>query len=386
MAVKYWYRPNNGSSNYNTTGSWFLGSGGTGGSTSNPTSADDVILDSNSGTGTLTISATASCRSFNSSTFRGTLSGNSQFSVTTAALTNQVILSLGGTHNFTGRLVVNGSANNGLIYFNGRYHNGAFDFTSTAKFIADRVFCAVTTINLADVTYTGGISTGLFTFSSGIIEFARNTVNNIGNFVSNGINNVRTLILNNAIINLNGNDTIWNVNGISQGTLTISQGESTINIKSVPFSNAIFIGGGGNYANLNIDRGGFYQDTAMFTTFQGLNTAFTNFRDLTVLAPSSQHFITFPGSSNLTPIYFESTFQVGNSVNRTIVRSSSGSTCNLYKYTKGLVICPNTTFENVYAYNDFAFWYGISGSSPSGGGGGIIFNTPPRRLGSLSAG
>jgi hypothetical protein len=391
MAVKYWYRPNNGSSNYNTTGSWFLGSGGTGGSTSNPNSADDVILDSNSGTGTLTISATASCRSFNSSTFGGTLAGTAQLNVTTAALSNQVVLSLGGNHNFTGRLIVNGSANNGLIYFNGRNHNGLFDFTTAASFTAFDVKSNSTSVSLAAVTFNN-IFIQTLTFNSGTIIFGQNTINNIGAFSSTSTSTFRLMNFNNAVINLFGNaDTIWTVNGITQGNFAFSNViNSTININPVNYSQqTVFNGGGGTYGNLNINRTTTATNESITTTFTGLNNICYNFRDLTKLPSSSTHTIIFAASSNGTAaFYVYDTFQFGTSTNLTIIKSTQVGTnnCYLYKLIPGLVICPNVSFQSVYAYNDFAFWYGISGSYPAGGGGGIIFGNPPRRLGSLGAG
>jgi hypothetical protein len=124
MAVKYWYRPGNGSSNFNTAGSWFLGPGGTGGATTTPTSVDDAIVNAASGSGTLTISATAACASLNISAFTGTLAGASALNISSAALTNATVLSLGGTYSYTGTITLAGSATNGYIYANSKTHLG----------------------------------------------------------------------------------------------------------------------------------------------------------------------------------------------------------------------------------------------------------------------
>jgi hypothetical protein len=135
MAVKYWYVAGNGSSNYNTAGVWFNGSGGTGGVTTTPTAADDVILNAASGSGTLTFSASSSCNSFNASTFTGTVAGISGLSISTSSVANNnsVVLQLGGTWNYTGTITFTTtlSAPNYLsINCNGIFHKGGMTFNS----------------------------------------------------------------------------------------------------------------------------------------------------------------------------------------------------------------------------------------------------------------
>lgn len=60
MAFKYWV---GGGGNTNDTAHWATSSGGAG-STGTPTSSDEIIVDSNSGSGTMTINAALACRSF----------------------------------------------------------------------------------------------------------------------------------------------------------------------------------------------------------------------------------------------------------------------------------------------------------------------------------
>jgi hypothetical protein len=126
MAVKYWYVTGNGSSNWGTSGVastvWFLGPGGTGGTTTVPTAVDDVVLDSSSGTGTLTISATVACRSLNSSTFNGTLTSAGNYAINITNTGTGDILNLGGTHNVPlGGISFLGNSS-GNVTFNGRIH------------------------------------------------------------------------------------------------------------------------------------------------------------------------------------------------------------------------------------------------------------------------
>jgi len=135
MAVKYWYVAGNGSSNYNTAGVWYNGSGGTGGVTTTPTVADDVILDAASGSGTLTFSASSSCNSFNASTFTGTVAGISGLSISTSSVANNnsVVLQLGGTWNYTATITFTTtlSGSNYLsINCNGIFHKGGMTFNS----------------------------------------------------------------------------------------------------------------------------------------------------------------------------------------------------------------------------------------------------------------
>ena len=77
MALKYWFKVSGGSDNWATAANWYNGSGGTGGTTTVPTAADDVIIDAASGSGTITIAAAATCLSLYCVGFTGTLAGTS---------------------------------------------------------------------------------------------------------------------------------------------------------------------------------------------------------------------------------------------------------------------------------------------------------------------
>ena len=81
MPTKYWYKAANGSDNWSVATNWYLGSGGTGGTTAIPTGSDDVIFDSNSGTGTITIATTSTCKSLSTNTFNGVVAGTASLSI-----------------------------------------------------------------------------------------------------------------------------------------------------------------------------------------------------------------------------------------------------------------------------------------------------------------
>jgi len=138
MAAKYWYVANNGSASWATAANWYNGSGGTSGLSGVPVAGDDVYLDANSGTGTLTITATAAFNSLTCTGFTGTLAGSNAI-----AFTGNIILGSGMGLTYTGTATL--GAGTGLITTNGKtvtfsivVNNAAAllgftsDFTSTA--------------------------------------------------------------------------------------------------------------------------------------------------------------------------------------------------------------------------------------------------------------
>jgi len=138
MAVKYWFKALNGSDNWSTTSNWYNGSGGTGGLTTVPTSADDVIFDFNSGTGVVTLSTTSTCNSFNATEFRGTLAGAGAFNITNqstrGASSSTPLFAFGAnmTVSSTGTVTFGGTTGQGgWIFCNGKTFRGAVTFNNT---------------------------------------------------------------------------------------------------------------------------------------------------------------------------------------------------------------------------------------------------------------
>lgn len=193
MALKYWYKAANGSDNWATASNWYNGPGGTGGVTTVPTSADDVIINAASGSGTITIAAAASCSTLDCTGFTGTLAGTS-----TLAFLNSITLgsSMGLTYSGTATL-----------------GNGTCIFTSNGKTVTFNI-----TVNNANAQFILNdnltmSSTNTFTLSSGIVSRYGSFYISVGLFVSTG-----TLSrIFDAEIYLTGIGTVWNVSGTLVG-------------------------------------------------------------------------------------------------------------------------------------------------------------------------
>jgi len=242
------------------------------------------------------------------------------------------------------------------------------------------------TTTLAYVVLGNTTLSGNIQHNSNTLYIKPNSTINIFAYSSSSTVNYRELYLNNAIINLNANTgNAWNIAGILQGVTYFDSGTSTINIIDSTAASLTFAGGGGRYYNLNINRSTNISGITVYTILTGIDNYFVNFRDLTILPNGvSEHYIVFP-SGNYT--YFWDTFQVGNSINVTRILPSSTGVYILYKLNKGLLIFPNVYIQNASAFSTaIAAWYAVSGSADVGGNSGWIFNTPPRRLGSLGVG
>lgn len=152
MAVKYWYKANNGSDNWSVATNWYTTSGGTAGGgvvTTVPTSADDVVFDANSGTGTITVAATSTCNSFDATAFRGTLAGTSALNITNQTTrgnsdltplfafgpdmisTHTGTVTFGGTSGLGGWIFCNGVSFKGPVTFNNAVTGCTFEFRDT---------------------------------------------------------------------------------------------------------------------------------------------------------------------------------------------------------------------------------------------------------------
>jgi hypothetical protein len=117
MADRYWV---GGTDNWNATAGakWALTSGGAGGEAV-PTINDDVYIDSGSGAVTVTLTATANCKSLNfvsgSGSFAGTFAGAS-----TTNCANNLTVSASMTWSYTGQIIFNGTTPGGTITTNGK--------------------------------------------------------------------------------------------------------------------------------------------------------------------------------------------------------------------------------------------------------------------------
>jgi len=196
MALKYWYKTANGSDNWAVAGNWYNGSGGTGGTTTVPTAADDVIIDAASGSGTITIAAAATCLSINFTGFTGTLAGTS-----TLAFLGNFTLSSSMTLTYSGTATLG---------------NGYSNFTSNGKTVTFNI-----TVNNAGATFVlqdslTMSSTNTFTLSSGFVTQALLTFISVGFFVSTG----STARILDTTVYLTAVGTVWNVSGTNFGIST----------------------------------------------------------------------------------------------------------------------------------------------------------------------
>lgn len=301
MADRYWV---GGTGTWNTTSTtnWSATSGGAGGA-SVPTSADDVFFNASSGTGTVTIGATVSCRSLNAtgaSTL--TIAGTSQLSVFgsfTLPATN-----LSWTHTgvlaFEGTSV--GSAKN--ITTNGVTITSAVTFGSTtgtdAFVLQDAFTCtaAVThtfgTLNLNNFTLTvltfasSNSNTRALAFgTSGIIALSgTGTVWNTGTltgFTTSGTSNVRLLSAGSTAITITAGSTTsaQALNfAVTAGTyaLTLTAGSNMRNLNFTGFAGSFTLGGAVSlYGDLTLSSTTTSTSVAQTLSFAGTGTPIQNF-------------------------------------------------------------------------------------------------------------
>jgi hypothetical protein len=284
----------------------------------------------------------------------------------------------------TGTAISIGSSNSIKFFNSVSLTNGSIGISTAGSFPYVYFYGGIITANVISiieaVVYLGDTTLqGALTLTSGNLYFLDNSVHNLVTFSSSSSINGRYISLgNNTTINLRGTVlNTWNTSqGLAQGVLYLDAQTSTINIVDQTGASVSFAGGGCEFYNLNINRSG---TLSCQTTFSGSNF-FRNFKDSTVI-PGGSHTILF---SSGTTTYIYDTFQVGNSTNLTYIYTT-GSAFYLQKLNPGLVICPNVYIYNSNALNSNT-WYAIPISSDLGLNTGWIFNTPPRRLGSLGAG
>jgi hypothetical protein len=193
MALKYWYKAANGSDNWAVAGNWYNGSGGTGGTTTVPTAADDVIINAASGSGTITIAAAATCLSINFTGFTGTLAGTFNLS-----FLGNITLSSSMTLTYSGTATLG---------------SGTSYFTSNGKTVTFNI-----TVNNAGATFVlqdslTMSSTNTFTLTSGTVTQAIISQISVGFFVSTG----STARILDTTIYLTGIGNVWSVSGTNFG-------------------------------------------------------------------------------------------------------------------------------------------------------------------------
>ena len=252
MANRYWV---GGTANWDGTAGtkWALTSGGVGGQAV-PTSADDVFFDASSGAVTVTVSATANCRSLTCTGFTGTLTNNSGINcygslILTSTATFSGISSLIMAATSTGWTITSGGANlPWSVTFNGvgggwtlsdtvNWSTSLWTVTNGALSIANR------TVTLLRFTMSGGsadCTNATMTFNQGWQCSSSSTQTTTGSSltVSTIVTMECTSALNNWTVPAGATLTL-NSDVTCNGTFTIGSGASV----TVPAVVATNIGG-----------------------------------------------------------------------------------------------------------------------------------------------
>ena len=135
MPTYFFVNPTNANLSWSLASSWATSSGGTGGTLSFPTASDDVFFNANSGTGTCSIFAAASCRSLDFTGYNGSIN----FQTQTLTLTSSTTFTAGAKLALSPTMTITGSSGGTLRIV------GAFDFTSSGE-------------SWDNVTFAGGLT------------------------------------------------------------------------------------------------------------------------------------------------------------------------------------------------------------------------------------
>ena len=298
MADRYWV---GGTDSWNGTAllKWSTTSGGVGGA-AEPTAADDVFFDSNSGTGTVTVvTTTGKCRSLNFTGFTGTFNNVRQVDIGDATAGN-IVLGSGMTYAGTnGSIQFVSTASGNLITSNG------ITWGSNLKFGSDSG--AGGTWQFQDaVTVTESPVVRQIQMFGGLLNTNGQSVTCYNFNSTDGAGGTPILTLGASTFTVTG-DTVGVPNGIvwdisAPAGVTINPDTSTIVISSVSANQKRFDGGSKTYNNLSITGGGtgivlFGADPSGFTnnTFANLPQITGGTKSIRFTAGTTQ---TFTGGTN----------------------------------------------------------------------------------------
>lgn len=280
----YWV---GGSGNWDgsTTTNWSETSGGTGG-TIVPTSAQNVHFDANSGSGVVTITATANCNSLTCTGYTGTLTGSSALNIY-----GSLLLVSGMTYSVTGTITFS-STSTGM------------NITTAAKTLTTVVFNGV-----------GGGWTFLDTPTITTSVTLTNGALNLGS----------------TTMTLQGTGTVWSATGG-----TIVGGTSTIKLTDASSSAKTFAGGGLTYNNLWLTGSG----TGAYT-ITGSNT-FNDFK-----CDTPPHTINFTAGTYTRVSTFTVNGTAGNLM--TLQSTSNGSKWFIAHTTGNITVCDYLSIKDCTA-------------------------------------
>ena len=283
---------------------WSETSGGAGGA-SVPTLSDDVFLDANSGSSTITvITINPTCRNFDCTGFTGTLAGSIQFNCY-----GNVTLGSGMTITMTSGLDLRGNT-------------WAKTFTSNGVYMAGAVWLnqSATAINMSTWTFVNFLSTATLSNFGGSLDISGNiTVKSFGTFASDA----RTINMGSGLWTITGGG------GLDEFRLTTVTGltwnKQTANIKfTAATGSTTFIGGGKSFNQVWFDRGTNSSDILL-----SIGGTFSELKDTGTVA----HSIKFTAGTTWTFDDFTVSGSAGNviSINsattgtHTLVNTGNGS-------------------------------------------------------------
>jgi hypothetical protein len=314
--IAYWV---GGSGNWDasTQTNWSYTSGGISGAAI-PTTTTPVYFNANSGTGTVTISATANCLNLTTTGSTVNITGSNALNVYgNLTLSTSVLSSYTGTLSFlstsTGQTITVASNNLGTVVFNGS--GGAWT-------LQDSWSCGNLTITTGTVNFNGKNITSLVASNAGTLTTGNGTLS----FTS--FTNTGTLTLGSGTITLTGTGTVWTGGG------TFTANTSTIVISDTSSSSKTFAGAGLTYYNVTFTGG----------TGVHIVTGSNTFNALTITTPPT----TINFIAGTTQTMSANNFNVsGTAGNLNILQSTSaGSAWYLAQSFTGNVVCDYISLQD----------------------------------------
>lgn len=266
MALRYWV---GGSGDWTDTTKWSATSGGTGGETV-PNSADDVIVDGNSGSPTINMgSSNRSCKSITTTGSTCLFTTGSVFTFIDINISGDITLSSTTTFQRIDNLEVLASS---TITSNGvSLPNLELDSTGATFNIIGTISAASISVLRLDsvVTFGGNISTGGFDFRAGTVNIGNNDVS-LRAFQSNTTAPC-TLNMGSGTWTFTGSSNVFWDLGSDASNVTINAETANIVFNSSD-SSIQFTGGGKTYNKITLAG----STVGQLFTFSGSNT-FTEF-------------------------------------------------------------------------------------------------------------
>lgn len=356
MADRYWV---GGSATWDGTAGtkWATTSGGAGGA-SVPTSADNVYIDANSGSGTVTLANGITCLSLNTTGFTGTISHPAAVTITiggSVAPAGNAALTIGAGTTYT-----IGNATTSVISFNSSYTTNFQSITSNGKTLPS-ITCATGGAGKYQMADNLTMS-GTFTFSDATEWDTTSKSWTVGS-MSMSSGGTRTLTLGSSAITATG----WTYGNVNSLVMTANTAVVTINAATTGFNNIVVLNSK-NWNGLSFVFTGNNQAT--------INIANATIGSLTLTGPASKTVeYRVNGSFTMTGTL---SVQGNSAVNRVLLRNTVGSApATITLATLGTM--SNVDLMGIVAAGASAPWNlsAITGLSGDGGDNSNITFTSP---------